>query len=201
MYEQLRASKVLGRAGAWPLGALCAVLAGLAAAAPPVMKDAATHEQLARQLRKTEQEDPMPRVTPSQAANPPPKPAQDLLSQSDILCFGGMATLVPKHAVLLLPTAMTSRSEFTAGSTLMGWAEFYAQNRGWISTVEVTNEQAAGSLPLAADVTQRLKDGTRVVVATYQGGPISVLPPKVPPPASPSDSAPVAPTQTNPSKP
>ncbi len=195
MPKQHRGSKVVRQAFAWPVAVQCAWLAGLAAAAPPVMKDAATHEQLALQLRKCQQEDPMHRLPPSRA-EPPPKQAQDLISQSDVLCFGGIATLVPKHAVLLLPKAMANRSEFTAGSTLMGWAEFYAKNRGWITTVEVTNEQAAGTQPLDAEVSLRLKGSICVVVATYQGGPISVLSPK----ASPSAPTPSDPTQSNPSK-
>ena len=174
---------------AWPLAGLCALLTGFCSAAPPVMRDAATHEQLALQLRKAQQEDPMLRLPTCQGEDPARKQPQNLLSQSDILCFGGIATLVPKRAILLLPKIMAKRNEFTEGAALMGWAEFYAQNRGWITTVEVSRLQAEGTLPLDADVTQRLKDGTRVVVATYQGGPISVLPLKVPPPiptASPS---------------
>lgn len=179
----------------WPLAALCALLTGLGVAAPPVVKDAATHEQLALQLRKAQQEDPMLRLPVTQGKDPSRNQPKDLLTQSDILCLGGMATLVPKRAILLLPKTMAKRSEYTAGAALMGWAEFYAQNRGWITTVEVSLLQAEGSLPLAADITQRLKDGTSVVVATYQGGPISVLPPKAPP------TTPAAPSTTETTKP
>lgn len=163
------------------MAALCTLLTGFCVAAPPVVKDAATHEQLALQLRKAQQKDPMQGLPISQSEAPSRNQPKDLLSQSDILCFGDMATLLPKRAILLLPTTLAKRGEYTAGAALMGWAEFYAQNRGWITTVEVSLLQAEGSLPLAADITQRLKDATRVVVATYQGGPISVLPLKVPP--------------------
>jgi len=195
MPKQHRASKVVWQSFAWPLAVQFALSAGIAAATPPMMKDAATHEQLALQLRKCQQEDPMDRL-PHSRAEPPPKQAQDLLSQSDVLCFGGIATLVPKHAVLLLPKSMANRSKFTTGSTLMSWAEFYAKNRGWITTVEVSNEQAAGTQPLDAEVSHRLKDSIQVVVATYHGGPISVLSPK----ASPSAPAPSDPTEPSPSK-
>jgi len=140
----------------------------------------------------------MHRLPPSQAGAAV-KQTQDLFSQSDILCFGGLATLVPKHAVLLLPKAMAHRGVLTAGSTLMGWAEFYARNRGWITTVEVTNEQAAGTQPLDPEISLRLKDGRRVVVATYHDGPISVLLPNAAPPGSPSAPASSHPTQANPS--
>ena len=148
------------------------------------MRDAATHEQLARQWSQTQQDDPMKLLPAAQGKDPAGKPPKDLLSQSDILCFGGMATLVPKHAILLIPKAMAGRTQFAAGSTLLGWTEFYAQNRGWITTVEVTSEQAEGHAPLAGDITKRYSDGSNLVVATYQGGPISVLPLKAPLPAS-----------------
>jgi len=169
---------------AWPLAALCALQTPLCPAASPAMRDAATHEQLAEQWSKTQQDDPMKLLPAAQGKDPAGKPPQDLLSQSDILSFGGMATLVPKHAILLIPKAMAERTRFAAGSTLLGWAEFYARNRGWITTVEVSREQAEGLEPLAADVSKRFSDAPNLVVATYQGGPISVLPPKAPRPAT-----------------
>jgi hypothetical protein len=146
------------------------------------MKDTVTHEQLVRQLRKTQQEDPMKQLPASQGEDPSRNLPQDLISQSDIICFGGMATLVPKRAILEIPKNMVNRTQLLPGCKLMGWAEFYAQNRGWITAVEVSRVQAEGNLALAEDVTERLKDCANLVVATYQGGPISVLPLKVPPP-------------------
>jgi len=172
--------------GGWlprSLAVLWAFEAGLCPAAPTEMRDVTTHEQLALQLRKSQQEDPMKLLPAAQGNEPAGKPAQDLLSQSDILCFDGKATLVPKRAILLIPKSLAARTQFVAGSSLLGWADFYAQNRGWITTVEVTREQAEGHEPLAADVTKRFAEAANLVVATYQGGPISVLPPKAPPPA------------------
>lgn len=187
---------------AWPVAVICGMQAGLCVAAP-AMKDAVTHEQLATQLRKTQQEDPMKHLPATQGGDPSINAPKDLLSQSDILCFGGLATLVPKRAVLRIPPTMANRTQLAAGVTLMGWAEFFAQNRGWITTVEVTRGQAEGILPLAEDVTKRLVDCPTVVVATYQGGPISVLPPKTAPPAatSPGTSPAAPPAQTENNKP
>ena len=126
----------------------------------------------------------MRRLPASQGDDPARNRPRNLLSQSDILCFGGVATLLPKRAILLLPKTLASRSEFTEGAALMGWAEFFARNRGWITTVEVSRLQAEGSEPLTTEVTRSLAEATRVVVATCQGGPISVLPLKVPPATS-----------------
>ena len=184
MSKPLQQSGWPGRWRGWPLAALCALQTALGTAAPAVVQDAATHEQLALQLRKTLQDDPMRRLPASQGDDPARNRPRNLLSQSDILCFGGVATLLPKRAILLLPKTLASRSEFTEGAALMGWAEFFARNRGWITTVEVPRLQAEGSEPLTTEVTRSLAEATRVVVATCQGGPISVLPLKVPPATS-----------------
>jgi hypothetical protein len=165
----------LALAAALPLG-LCG-----GESPTPAMTDAATHEQLAQRLRMAQQDDPM-QLLPDPAGKDPAKNLpRDLLSQSDVLCFGGMATLVPKRAILRNPDALAQRMEYHRGSALVGWAEFHAQNRGWITTVEVSRAQAEGNEALAADVTARLKGNSNLVVATYLGGPISVLPLKAPP--------------------
>jgi hypothetical protein len=46
--------------------------------------------------------------------------------------------------------------------------------------VEVTREQSEGNSPIDEDVLSSFKQRTKVVVATYQGGPISILPSKNP---------------------
>ena len=128
----------------------------------------------------------MPEATGKDPAKNLPK---DLLSQSDVLCFGGMTTLVPKRAILLIPKPLTGRTQIIPGSTLVGWAEFYAQNRGWITTVEVSRAQAEGNEALAADVTTRVKESSNLVVATFLSGPISVLPLKTSPAEKPVATA------------
>jgi hypothetical protein len=63
---------------------------------------------------------------------------------------------------------------------IVSWADFFAANRGWISTVEVSRVQAEGNKPLAEESQKFMSTSRNLVVATYQGGPISVLPLKVP---------------------
>ena len=174
---------------AWWPAAVGTMSAGLCLANPPVMRDAATHEQLAQQMRRIQQADPMQQLPPSQGEDPSQNLPKDLVSQSDILCFGGMMTLVPKRAILRIPKPFAHRVQLIPGCKLMGWAEFYAQNRGWITTVEVSRVQAEGSQPLPEDLTVRLKDSTNLIVATFRGGPISVLPLTEPPPVMPSPIA------------
>lgn len=150
-------------------------LAALHAEAP-VMRDAATHEQLAEQLRNAQQTDPMKRLQPAQGEDPAKNLPPDLLSQSDFICYGGIATLVPKRAILAVPKALEDRTRLEAQFRIVGWAEFYAMNRAWITTVDVTRQQAEGNVALSEDTYESLKESRTLVVATYKGGPISILP-------------------------
>lgn len=145
------------------------------------MRDAATHEQLAMTYRKAAQLDPMRNMPPAKGADPSvTNQPKDILSESDIICYNGTATLVPKRAILNLPAAMQSRLKFLPGSKIVSWMDFFAINRGWISTVEVSRLQAEGNEALKQETSTRIGKSTNLVVATYMGGPISVLPPKVP---------------------
>lgn len=160
------------------------VMAGCAASiaqqeVKPVMRDAATHEQLVATLRKAEQNDPMKKLPATQGEDPSVvNRSKDILAESDIISFRGVATLVPKRAVLQIPNSCTERMKLEPGARIISWAEFYAANRGWITTVEVSRPQAEGNQPLAEESTKMMTTSRNLVVATYQGGPISVLPPK-----------------------
>ncbi len=146
------------------------------------MRDAATHEQIVQTLRRAQQADPMNRMEASEGEDPSvvnrPK---DILSESDIISFNGIATLVPKRAIIQIPETYRPRLGFVAGSRLVGWPEFYALNRGWITTVEVSRAQAQGNVPLAEEVEEHLSKSRNLVVATFHGGPISKHPLKTPP--------------------
>jgi len=151
----------------------------IAAGAP--MRDAATHEELA--ARAASAKDPTATMTQVVLAADPSvvnKPG-DLLSRSDILCFGEYATLVPKLAILHRPKNLESRIGFQTGAKIQVFSEFLAANRGWISTVEVSRAQAEGNAPLPVDTEKSISKSPYIIVATYQGGPISMLPKKSPP--------------------
>jgi hypothetical protein len=164
--------------------AVCAAMAAKATAEGPVMRDAVTEEQLVLAQRNASQVDPMKNLPVTKAVDPATlNHPQDLLSQSDILCFDGIATLVPKHAILQIPAAYAERLKITPAAQIVGWADFFAANRGWITTVEISRVQAEGNEPIAEDTRKLLAKSRNLVVATYQGGPISLLAPKVPPSA------------------
>lgn len=161
----------------WRAIALIAALAGTAFSQTPVMRDAATHGQLVAALRQADQSDPMKTLPVSQGADPSvlnrPK---DLISQSDIISFRGIATLVPKRAILQIPKAYGDRVAMQPGTQIVGWADFFAINRGWITTVEVSRTQAEGNVALTEETHTQMTKSGNLVVATYLGGPISVLP-------------------------
>ncbi len=162
------------------------LLTSLAAmASPPAtrpMRDAATHDDLTLKYRQAQQQDPVRKLEPTTGVDPSTvNQPLDLVSQSDIISFNGLTTLVPKRAVLHIPKGLADRLKFQPGTRILGWAEFYALNRGWITTVEVSRVQAEGNAALAEEISNRIAKSSNLVVATNRGGPISVLPPKTAP--------------------
>lgn len=160
-------------------------------AAPAVpassMTDAVTHDQLVLKLRAAGPNDPMRTMKPAKGPDPSKvNQPESLLATSDIVCFGGAAVLVPKRAILRTPAKLAERLKLQPGAQLQSWADFYAANRGWITTVEVSRTQAEGNAPLEPLVQERISKSNNLIVATYQTGPISVLPLKVPEPSNPN---------------
>jgi hypothetical protein len=165
----------------------CLLLLPLTAAAEvkpqekPHFADAPSCEEINQAFRKSSRRDPMktlekiPGEDPTKVNQP-----VNLLEQSDIVCFGGVATLVPKRAILTIPAKYKDCLKLKPGSRIVGWADFYAVNRGWITTVEVSRVQAEGNKALAKETSERITKSTNLVVATFLGGPISVLPLKQP---------------------
>jgi len=101
---------------------------------------------------------------------------KDIVAESDILCFRGTATLVPKRAVIHVPERHARRLQLAPGAKLMTWSEFYAANRSWISVVEVSIDEAKGEKPFDEKRQEWLDSNSKVVVATLRRGPVSVLP-------------------------
>ena len=161
------------------ISCVAAMLSASAQQAAPAMKmrDAATHDQLALVYRKAAQQDPMRDFQPAKGEDPTlATPVKTIVDNSDVICFNGMATLVPKRAIINLPPSMKDRLAFRPGAKLVGWMDFYAANRGWINTVEVSRVQAEGNEALKEEIAQRIGKSANLVVATFKGGPISMLP-------------------------
>jgi len=161
------------------------------------MRDAATHTQLAVTHQKASQQDPMLKQTPAKGPDPSKvNRPESLLGASDIICFNGAVTLVPKRAILQMPKNLVDRLKYQPGAKVLSWAEFYALNRGWITTVEVSRVQAEGNSPLPEETTKMISKSGNLIVATYQAGPISVLPLKQAPAANTTPAATAKPAAT-----
>lgn len=154
---------------------LCLLAAPLSAE-PGVMRDAATHDQIVVAMRNSQQADPMKALAESKLEDPAKNLPKDLIGQSDLISFGGFATLVPKRAILQIPKAYADRIHFAEGSKVVSWSEFLAMNKGWITTLEISRAQAEGNAPLPEETHKQLAKCTSLVVCTYKGGTISMLP-------------------------
>lgn len=161
------------------------------------MRKAATNEELIVQLRKSEQE--MLEATKAKPLSTPvdqrPQEVPDLISRSEILCYNGALTLVPKRAVLEFPKNLADRLKPQPGARVQNWSEFYAANIGWITVVEVSKLQAQGKEPFSEQTASHISKCGKLVVATFGGNPIAVLAPQIPETSSP-DSAASAPVAT-----
>lgn len=164
------------------------------------MRDSATHDQLSQSLRMVQQRDPIQDLGPAigKTDEDPSKPlaSRDLIKDSAILCYRGYLTLVPKRAVLHLPEELKERFEAKDKVKVVSWNGFFQVNRGWIRAVEVTREQAMGQAPMSEEVVKSFQEESSAVIATFKGGPISVLPYVAPEPAEGGETAPANPKES-----
>ena len=99
---------------------------------------------------------------------------QSIIKQSMILHDGTNWTLVPKGAVIFVPPPMLARMDAKPVGNLLTFHEFLTINRAWITTNEVSFNQAAGTEPLSEERTAFWAKQDKVVIAVHQSGPISV---------------------------
>lgn len=146
-------------------------LAAHALAAQPVLV-----RVTAKTLADLQKRDPMIRlVSPADGEAKVVRPVnQSIIRQSTILNDGQNWTLVPNGAVLFLPESMKSRVHAKPVGTLLSWNDFLARNHTWISTREVSFDQAAGNKAMPSESSDSWRKQKRVVVAVHQQGPISV---------------------------
>jgi hypothetical protein len=144
------------------------------------MRDAVTHDELAQKMKMAAHSDPIRDLGPAMG-NLDEDPAKrvtdrDLVKESTVLNYRGFLTLVPKRAVIHTPANYENRFKPSDDVQVQSWADFFKGNRGWIRTIEVSREQAMGLAPMDEAIMTALQESTQVVVATFKGGPISVMP-------------------------
>jgi hypothetical protein len=149
---------------------LCAFAANAFAAQPVLVR--ITPEALA----KLQQSDPMIRlVKPAAGEAKIARPQNEsIIKQSTLLNDGKNWTLVPNGAVQFVPEAMKSRVNAKPAGALLPWIDFLTKNQSWITTSEITIEQAAGKNPLPAERVAFWTKQDKIIVAVHQNGPISV---------------------------
>jgi hypothetical protein len=145
----------------------------------PVMSEPVSAEELSNRLRHARQHDPIRKLVPP--GNPGSDPSRgmhgrDLIAESTVLNYGGLMTLVPKRSVLHLPEALESRVGTKDGAEFQPWSKFFEVNRSWLHAEPVTRERALGKTPFSAEERNALRSSGKIIIATYKGGPISVLP-------------------------
>ena len=143
-------------------------------------RDAATHDSLLPVFVKSRQESPVRKFAPSEGEDSSVKNVPgNLIERSDVLSFNGNTTLVPKLAIIQIPSKFKARvNNHTPGNRIVTWGGFYALNRGWITTVEVSRLQAEGKEPIAPEIVDLFSTSRNLVIATFKGAAISVLPQK-----------------------
>jgi hypothetical protein len=140
-----------------------------AAAAQPVLVRVTTATLLRLQARE-----PMIRVVNSDDSKANTPVSHAINKESTILHDGRNWTLVPNGALVYLPAAMKERVNAKPVGTLLPWNEFLKENKSWISTTEVTFDQAAGNAELPADSTESWAKQDKIVVTVHQNGPAPV---------------------------
>lgn len=146
--------------------------------AGPVFRDAATNKSLS--AHGAARENPIAGLRsaqpPEEAMNSKAYKPESIIARSEVIHRGKLATLVPKRAVLHLPADLRGSVGLPEGVQLISWAEFFKMNRNWIRTLEVTRAQAEGEIALSEETVESFKESRHLIVATYQTGPISVMP-------------------------
>jgi hypothetical protein len=154
--------------------ALLLACTGSLLASPPMADPVTPEEMAARQKASPFAAIQQQQVSTAADAKVERPGEQSLIKQSDILHDGSNWTIVPKGAVLHVPAQMSPRVGAKPLGTLLSWNDFLTANRAWILTEEVSFDQAAGKKPLPEGRKEFWTIQTKVIVATHQGGPISV---------------------------
>ena len=164
-----------------PIGISQAAPGEPSSAKKPAMRDVITHEQLMARRQASKEAEPMAKFEKAEGEDPAKiNPPQDIISQSEFLSSSGNMTLVPKRAILHIPDRLRDRTVKKDGMKIMTWPSFFAKNRTWITTIEVSRQQAEGILPIDEKRFESMQQTGDVIVATMGGSPISVLPLKIP---------------------
>jgi hypothetical protein len=149
---------------------MISVLTGHALAGEPLVARITPDAQA-----RLQQADPMIRLQkPAAGEVKVARPADEsIIAQSTILSDGTNWTIVPNGAVLFVPEKLKTRISTQPSGGLLAWSDFLVRSRGWITTCEVSIDQATGKDSLPAERGAFWAKQDKIVVAVHQRGPIS----------------------------
>ena len=101
-------------------------------------------------------------------------PASNPARKSVILHDGTNWTIVPTAALVFLPASVRDKVDAKPVGQLLPWADFLAENASWITTTEVSFDQAAGNQVLPAGRINVWKAQDKLVVAVHHDAPVPV---------------------------
>ncbi|WP_411846806.1 hypothetical protein AAFN60_04575 [Roseibacillus persicicus] len=85
-------------------------------------------------------------------------------------------TRVPRQSILHLPDQYREMVADAPQGRQVSWIEFLSANKSWLRHSEVTWSQVLAKQPLAKELRENFEKHGCLVIATYQGGPVTVLP-------------------------
>lgn len=144
------------------------LLASVATASP------ITHEELLELQKKSAESQPVREVHPK---NEKAESREDsnLLANSQILRSGETWTLVPKTAVICFPAQYSDKLVAAPKGKFVPWSKFLSANFAWLDTKEIDISTSSGATTMKYESFALLKNSNKVIVATLNGGPVSIV--------------------------
>lgn len=171
-----------GLVGATALGQLPALPSPSGASSPPAnptqTREVVTEEEL-KKLAQAENSlsSMLAKATTQAPVAARPSMESSLYRKSVILYDGTQHTVVPVGSVLQLPAGYRNRVVEKPVGTFTFWPAFLERNASWLGACEVPLSMAEGDPEVAKKVLASTARDSRVLVAVYRGGPITILEP------------------------
>lgn len=140
-------------------------------------RDVVTEERLRQEIASTASLKSQFNAKAKALKGPAPIIRSSLWSSSIILIDGEKFTLVPIGSVLHLPAELRSRVVSEPEGDFTFWPAFLKRNAEWLSAKEVTLTLSRGNSQEAKALIKSLSKDSRIVIATFKGGPITILEP------------------------
>lgn len=122
---------------------------------------------------------------------------RDLFAISTLFHHNGNWAMVPKGAVIHIPSRLSDKVVTKPRGKLLRWPVFLARYGGLFHTQEVSMLQAKGKEKINPKAIEAYKGTGKIVVATYHRQPITVHLDALKPPAEPGQEKPGQPANSN----